>query len=386
MAIKISACYITKNEENNLARSLSRLRGQVDEIVVVDTGSTDATIKIALNYGATVYQYEWRDDFSAARNFALTKAKGDWIIFLDADEYFSLASAKKIRSSIAKAKKDAMAVTLLNIETKTVKREASSVVLRLWENKPQRRYKNKIHECLCEADENICNVQVCPELILYHTGYSNARMLKKTERNLRLLLKEQAAGQGTPFFPRYLAQSYYMLQDYEKALPYVLQAIQQEPPTLDSKVELYRVACVCMRKLNTPLTVRKEILESIIVRSNPETAQNASGADVKEKWLLLLQWSWEIGAMRAYICAAIVLARDYQYKSDEVANILLWLQNKSKKQAKIYLKNMFDNAEKNNRQGKKINDLWQMLTSSTNDDAINTERWQLMLEELAIRD
>ena len=77
MRLRISACYIVKNEAARLSRSLASLTGAVDEIVVVDSGSTDDTVKIAEEYGALVFQFPWCDDFSAARNFSLSKATGD---------------------------------------------------------------------------------------------------------------------------------------------------------------------------------------------------------------------------------------------------------------------------------------------------------------------
>ena len=87
--MKISACYIVKNEAANLPRSLASLGDAWDELVVVDTGSTDETVAIATRAGARVLHYTWQDDFAAARNFALDHATGDWVIFLDADEYFA---------------------------------------------------------------------------------------------------------------------------------------------------------------------------------------------------------------------------------------------------------------------------------------------------------
>ncbi|MDD3115497.1 MAG: glycosyltransferase, partial [Anaerovibrio sp.] len=74
--MKISACYIAKNEAANLARSINSLKAQVDEIVVVDTGSEDSTVTAAKSLGARVYHYSWQDDFAAARNFALAKTTG----------------------------------------------------------------------------------------------------------------------------------------------------------------------------------------------------------------------------------------------------------------------------------------------------------------------
>ena len=93
---KISQCMIVKNEEKNIEKALSWGKGVVSEQIVVDTGSTDRTVELAEKMGAKVYHFEWIDDFSAAKNFAISKAKYEWIALLDADEYFSEEDAKKL--------------------------------------------------------------------------------------------------------------------------------------------------------------------------------------------------------------------------------------------------------------------------------------------------
>ena len=92
--IKISACVIVKNEAENLPLWLEKMSQLADEMIVVDTGSEDNTKELAVAAGAQVYDYQWQDDFAAAKNYAISKAKGDWILFLDADEYFDEKSLK----------------------------------------------------------------------------------------------------------------------------------------------------------------------------------------------------------------------------------------------------------------------------------------------------
>ena len=98
----VSLCMIVKNEEANLARCLASVKPIVDEMIVIDTGSTDRTKDIAEFYGAQVYDFEWNDDFSEARNFSLSKAKGDWILIMDADEIISPQDYKRFRKLTAK--------------------------------------------------------------------------------------------------------------------------------------------------------------------------------------------------------------------------------------------------------------------------------------------
>ena len=83
---RISLCMIVKNEEKDLPRCLESVRGLVDEIVVLDTGSEDNTVSVAESFGAKVYHMDWPGNFSAARNESLKKAGGNWILYLDADE------------------------------------------------------------------------------------------------------------------------------------------------------------------------------------------------------------------------------------------------------------------------------------------------------------
>ena len=94
--VRLSQCMIVKNEETNIERALSWGKDIVHEQIVVDTGSTDRTVELARAMGAKVYDFEWIDDFAAAKNYAISKASGEWIAFLDADEYFPPEEAEKL--------------------------------------------------------------------------------------------------------------------------------------------------------------------------------------------------------------------------------------------------------------------------------------------------
>ncbi len=98
----LSACLIVRDEEACLARCIESLRGIVDEIVVVDTGSTDRTVEIASGYGAKVHSFAWQDDFAAARNRSLSAAAGVWALWIDADEELSLKDAAALRGRLSR--------------------------------------------------------------------------------------------------------------------------------------------------------------------------------------------------------------------------------------------------------------------------------------------
>ena len=92
----LSVCIISYNEEMNIARTLERVKGLADEIIVVDSGSTDKTVPLAQSYGAKVFVEEWKG-FARQKNSCLEKATGDWVLSLDADEEVSPELAASIR-------------------------------------------------------------------------------------------------------------------------------------------------------------------------------------------------------------------------------------------------------------------------------------------------
>lgn len=98
--MKINLVMIVKNEERSLEQCLEQARGLVNEIVIADTGSTDRSVEIARKYGAKVWEYEWKDDFAAARNFALRHSDAEWNLILDADEYLLPCSRGKLERYI----------------------------------------------------------------------------------------------------------------------------------------------------------------------------------------------------------------------------------------------------------------------------------------------
>ncbi|WP_233476275.1 glycosyltransferase family 2 protein [Paenibacillus sonchi] len=104
---------IVKDEEALLSRCLESVKGIADEIIIVDTGSTDRTKQIAENYGAKIYDYVWSNDFAAARNESLRHAAGKWILVLDADEYLGSNDHSKWIEFLQKEKPQAhLAYTL----------------------------------------------------------------------------------------------------------------------------------------------------------------------------------------------------------------------------------------------------------------------------------
>lgn len=221
--MRLSACVITKNEEQNIGRCINSYRDIVEEIIVVDTGSTDKTVEIAEELGAQVYPFQWVDDFSKAKNFALSKAKGDWIIFLDADEYF-VGSIKKLPNIIRKhgqKNRKIFMCKMFNIDEETKEPLSDFLQSRIFKNTKEISYAGKIHETLSSKNKNIEAVYINEnDLAIYHTGYSKNRVMQKAQRNLELLVRELEKPEVDPRTYFFISSSYSTMKDYDNSIYY----------------------------------------------------------------------------------------------------------------------------------------------------------------------
>ncbi|MBT9547439.1 MAG: glycosyltransferase family 2 protein [Candidatus Sericytochromatia bacterium] len=143
--LKISLCMIVKNEATHLDRCLQSVKGLATEIIVVDTGSSDATVDIARSHGAEVHFFEWCDDFSLARNAAIEKAQGDWVLLLDGDEWLPDDAAETWPSILSDPQFEGAVV--LNAQVGPP--EDATVFKRLlFRNHQHLRFVGKVHEKL----------------------------------------------------------------------------------------------------------------------------------------------------------------------------------------------------------------------------------------------
>jgi glycosyltransferase involved in cell wall biosynthesis len=210
--VRLSQCMIVKNEESNIERALTWGKDIVCEQVVVDTGSTDRTVEIAERMGAKVFHFKWIDDFSAAKNFALSKAKGNWIAFLDADEYFREGDALLLLKILERMNPTARGIVVsLPIVNLTDDGQAGSVLSqeRAFRN-PAFKYVGAIHEHLIPVKAHTAHLQVvCNDINIFHTGYTFAAYsaTHKLDRNVEMLRRELDSKPDDPDAMAYLADS-----------------------------------------------------------------------------------------------------------------------------------------------------------------------------------
>ncbi|RAT98716.1 glycosyltransferase family 2 protein [Brevibacillus sp. Leaf182] len=267
MKISVSACVITKNEEKNLPVCLKSIQSIVSEIIVVDTGSTDRTVQIAKEFGARVFSFEWIHDFAAARNYAIEQASSDWIIFLDADEYFSPDCVQYLPGAILEATQkelDMILCMMSHIEPKTGKLTFSNIHIRIFRNHPQIRYVGAIHERIVRMDKPAQALDVQQDITIIHTGYCDEDLhtKEKGKRNLEILFSELQKKPDSFDLLFYIAESYLVDKKYEEALEYAKRAQKYRNSGLKGVYEKNYVNIIkCLNQLGEQ---EKVILQTIL--------------------------------------------------------------------------------------------------------------------------
>ncbi len=212
--LRLSLCMIVKNEEEMLGRCLAAAAPGVDEIVIVDTGSTDATIEIAHAYGALVIEQAWTGSFAEARNASFAAASGDWILYLDADEVLVADDVAELRRLRGQTWREAFFLHETNF---TGNAEAGVAVvhsaLRMFRNRPEYRFSGRLHEQIAQTLPTYLPERIRQSPVrVDHYGYlGSVRAAKeKSARNVELLLAARADGDPVGPFEHFNLGSEYM--------------------------------------------------------------------------------------------------------------------------------------------------------------------------------
>ncbi|WP_151737171.1 tetratricopeptide repeat-containing glycosyltransferase family 2 protein [Paenibacillus tengchongensis] len=263
----ISLCMIVKNEAETLAGCLNSVRGVADEIIVVDTGSTDATPQIAREYGARLVKFPWNGDFAAARNAGLERARGAWILVLDADEELEADSREELLICAQHTEYEAFFLRIHNHRGLSRLSPTITVnpILRMFRNRPEYRFTGIIHEQIASVI-----VGTRPEAamhltsaVIHHYGYADGVVARKDKisRNLRLLEEQLKQEPGDGFHHYNMAVEYMRLGEYDPALHHIAESLKlSEAGT--SYVHLlykYKVRChLALGGLPSALSVCRE--------------------------------------------------------------------------------------------------------------------------------
>ena len=195
----LSFCAIVKDEELTLPKCLGSVKDLVDELVILDTGSSDRTPEIAREYGARVYDFPWGNDFAAARNESLKYVKGDWVLVLDADEVLVGEKISQIKEVIKREHH-----LLINLVRQEIGASQSpySLVSRLFRNHPEVKFSRPYHAMVDDSIAEIIGrepewqVGELPGVAILHDGYRQGAIAAKNKRERARLAMESYFAQN----------------------------------------------------------------------------------------------------------------------------------------------------------------------------------------------
>jgi tetratricopeptide (TPR) repeat protein len=278
---RLSLCMIVRDEAQLLPGCLKSVRGVVDEIVAVDTGSSDATPEIVRAHGGLLLRHEWREDFSAARNVSLDAATGDWILWMDADERLRPEEHARLRRLIeGNSSADAFFVP---IRSETPTGAQVTRAHRLFRNHRGIRFSGRIHE---QVSPSFARVRAregpCADFTIDHLGYnfSADKLRSKYERNLRLLNAAKRQNPRDAYVRFCLAQALMLLgheADAEKEIRAALGQARSEPISKrlpdDIRAAAFNNLAQCALGRGAPEEALQRCAESLRICPKQVTAQ-----------------------------------------------------------------------------------------------------------------
>ena len=264
----LSLCMIVKNEEASLAQCLNSVKDVVDQIVIVDTGSSDRTVEIATEFGAEVHHFAWCDDFAAARNESIKHATCDWILWMDADERLEESTAQNLRDCLIPTIKPlCYKVTVRSLQDGGFFHDSDAY--RLFSNHAGIQFEGRIHEQITMSARKVGSKERNAGFLLMHYGYSLDKngMRAKLERNrslLRRIVAEENPNQAYYYFT--LGQNYSSSDEVEVALECYEEALslkQLEPNMEASLLNCTAQACFELEQFDRVEQLSKRSLKII---------------------------------------------------------------------------------------------------------------------------
>ncbi|MFK7849146.1 MAG: glycosyltransferase [Rhodothermales bacterium] len=296
---------IVKNEEENLGKCLSLARPHVDEIVIVDTGSTDRTLEIARQYADVLDEIEWPGSFSVARNHSLSLAKSDYILILDGDEYIEDQGAwERIRNSLG-----LLDIAALLLPVKNLLSETNVVCAdlfwqeRILRNHPDIRYHGSVHNQVMESimahAEQTGRHIVRLEAEIVHTGYSLSEedMVNKYQTRVDLLKHEYENPKDEVYKAYYgyqLGLIYYIMRRNEEAAQ-LFNSIDYDVLTMENAFYTRLLGAQTSLRLNDLGSTLVHCNEMLRINPNEPVGYYLTGVtllrnrSVQEGMLMLLQ-------------------------------------------------------------------------------------------------
>ncbi|MEK6946557.1 MAG: tetratricopeptide repeat protein [Nanoarchaeota archaeon] len=291
----ISLCMITKNEEKYLEQCLNSVKEIVDEIIIVDTGSSDKTKEIAKKFKAKIFDFKWGDDFSEARNESLKHATKDWILVLDADEIIDKDDLNKIKEIVQDKENDAFQFLQKNYtndtsvagfvneshkkDNKAYAGWYGSFIVRLFKNNKNYKFEGTVHELTEHSVESKNGKIALANVSLHHYGNSNPEVVKKKRQFYLELCKRKVQKNKDAQSNCELGILYKENKDFGNAVKSFQKAVE-----LDSKhrLALFELGVINEQQKNYDDAI-KYYTESLRVKNDSEAYQNLGVCYMKKE-------------------------------------------------------------------------------------------------------
>lgn len=249
--ITISLCMIVKNEEGVIKRCLDCVKDIVDEMIIVDTGSVDHTKEIVSQYTKNIYDFEWIDDFSKARNYSFSKAKCDYILWLDADDILEVKYQEELKKLKENLNKD--------IDIVMMKYQVGDMIFyreRLLKREKNYQWVNPVHEVIVPIGSLLYS-----DITIKHQKENRSI----STRNLEIYEKYIASGNeldARGIF--YYARELYEHGFYKKAISFFKRFLEREDAWVENQIEACLNLCMCLRNINEYEEGLKYLFQSFI--------------------------------------------------------------------------------------------------------------------------
>ncbi len=327
----LSACLIVRNESEFLAKCLASVRRLTDDIIVVDTGSRDDTLAIAREFGSRVYSLPWRDDFSEARNCALSHARGDWTLCLDADEQIRLLCSREefaafLMTTPAQALKAVIRSYVGAVADPAAVIHDARIVL--FRTDPAIRFRRRVHEDITESLARRYGQELKfagAPLEIEHFGYLDDMVLrrKKRQRNIRLLQLDVQENGPTPWNDYCLGTEWLGCERWSDAAPLFARVVNSTSDAPFWELAAYSLAyChLQLRQFNDCARVC-------------ELAMNRDGADLSNQFSILRATAiWQNKLLLADVLDSVrnkseLTRQDYEACSRQYYSLLRQLRSR----------------------------------------------------------
>lgn len=264
----LSLCMIVKDESEFIEKAILGVKPFVQEMIVVDTGSSDATPELARNLGAKVFRKEWNHDFAEMRNFSIQKASQPFVLVLDADEMILEWGAENLRMLCEILRKKPGSAGTVKIFNETISGDVSATtVIRIFPRDDRYQYKGKIHEQLTFLGKPIQQT-TDSHMKINHLGYTISQIKKKNkyERNLELLMSELSEHSDISYTQFQIGRTYYVMKEYVQAEHFLNKCIDFELKNsrrnfLSSALLMLGYCCINLRKFDVLLDCYKLAIE-----------------------------------------------------------------------------------------------------------------------------